>query len=149
MSQPQIGTNGYDQLHKLHLWKQEKMLKFQKQNFKVFENHRKCHIWDFQTSIDSMDKDNYGWTSLIQWTRIIMDELASLAIFNATFSVIFKHCDFVQVQYLTRSSILNAIVVTRTFFAPKVLLWLLSRSNKLSFSGGIFGQDSNSWELDD
>ena len=75
MSQPQIGTNGYDQLHKLHLWKQEKMLKFQKQNFKVFENHRKCHIWDFQTSIDSMDKDNYGWTSLIQWTKIIMDEL--------------------------------------------------------------------------
>ena len=77
MSQPQIGTNGYDQLHKLHLWKQEKMLKFQKQNFKVFENHRKCHIWDFQTSIDSMDKDNYGWTSLIQWTKIMMDELHS------------------------------------------------------------------------
>ena len=26
-------------------------------------------------NIDSMDKDNYGWTSLIQCTKIIMDEL--------------------------------------------------------------------------
>ena len=27
--------------------------------------------WLWMNFIDSMDKDNYGWTSLIQWTRII------------------------------------------------------------------------------
>ena len=37
----------------------------------VFESFKKVSF----CNIDSMDKDDYGWTSLIQWTKIMMDEL--------------------------------------------------------------------------
>ena len=58
--------------------------------------------------IDSMAKDNYGWTLLIQWTKIMMDELhssllvdmfikiVSNCLLSETFLVILNHCDSVQ-----------------------------------------------------
>ena len=57
--------------------------------------------------IDSMHKDNYGCTSLIQWTKIMMDELHFSLLVDMvikmlsnclldedeTFLVILKHCE--------------------------------------------------------
>ena len=105
--------------------------------------------WDFLISIqDDLDAQTLiiwkYYLILVKFRSRIHTKWDILQWFSTTIRSIFPSAIFDSFIHIKCNCSRKKL-----FLLLKVLLWILSSSNKLYFSGGIFGQDSNSWELDD